>query len=205
MTMAMKKPMHAETLVPNAFFVCRALLSHEDAEARGADVVSETFDKCSPQPGFGHIRRWIDYDHLLGRFGLPGVTYSYKGAMKQVHPLTPTLRDLLGVVSSTLDHQFNCVVVNYYLNGQTSLYPHSDKQYIPQLGPEPVIATLSLGAKRPMIIKHNKTQRELVVELNNGDLFVMHGESQDCWKHGLPVVSGLAKARISLTFQLHDA
>lgn len=207
--MAMKKPTHAETLVPNAFFVCRALLSHEDAETRGADVVSETFDKCSPQPGFGHIRRWIDYDHLLGRFGLPGVTYSYKGTLKQVHPLTPALHDLLGVVSSALDHQFNCIVVNYYLNGQASLYPHSDKQYIPQLGSEPVIAALSFGARRPLIVKpadaSDDTRREFSVELSSGDLFVMHVESQDRWKHGLPMVPGLTRARVSLTFRWHDA
>lgn len=204
----MRQPTYADTLVPNAFFVYRGVLTPSGADTYGKGVVNETFDRCTPQFGFSQGRKWINRDHLMGRFGLPGVTYAYKGKPKPIHPLTPTLTEMVDVVSRWLDHRFNCVVVNYYLNGGASLYPHSDAQYIPQLGPEPVIAAVSFGARRPLVLKPmakgDPTRQALSVELGHGDLFVMHGESQAHWKHGLPEVPGLTQARVSLTFRWHN-
>jgi alkylated DNA repair dioxygenase AlkB len=78
---------------------------------------------------------------------------------------------------------------------------HSDDE--PELGPQPAIASLSLGGERIFIMKH-KTRRELKsvrLRLASGSLLLMKGETQHYWKHGIDKQAQPCGPRVNLTFR----
>ena len=70
-----------------------------------------------------------------------------------------------------------------------------------ELGNQPVIASLSLGATRKFVLKHKKTQDKVELYLESGQLIVMHGETQKYWKHTVTKTKTVLEGRISLTFR----
>jgi alkylated DNA repair dioxygenase AlkB len=94
---------------------------------------------------------------------------------------------------------FNSVLINYYRDGQDSNGWHSDNE--PELGQNPVIASLSLGADRDFQLRHktNKALRQSIC-LQHGSLLIMRGATQRCWQHHVPK-RAKAQARINLTFR----
>ena len=78
---------------------------------------------------------------------------------------------------------------------------HADDE--PELGPEPVIASVSLGEQRSIYFKH-RTQKSLKafnLPLPSGSLLVMRGVTQRYWKHGLRKLSKPCGPRVNLTFR----
>ena len=73
----------------------------------------------------------------------------------------------------------------------------------PELGLDPVVATLSFGATRKFVLKRRSTRlapnRSLDVE--HGSLLVMGGTCQRHYVHGVPRQSAVSGERISLTFR----
>lgn len=126
--------------------------------------------------------------------------YTYSGKTMSPRPWTPLLQDLRKQVATHCLVPFNAVLLNLYRNGQDSMGLHSDDE--PELGPEPVIASLSLGASRGFILRHKQQPRRHRLELTNGSLLVMAGPTQSHWKHELPKDKSLKEARINLTFRL---
>ena len=61
---------------------------------------------------------------------------------------------------------------------------HSDDE--PELGPQPVICSLSLGADRRFLFRHRKTGEKNELRLTHGSLLIMKGETQAHWQHSLP-------------------
>ena len=138
---------------------------------------------------------------LTAWYGDPGTQYSYSGIELQPLDWTPTLLELKTVVEKNCDHSFNSVLLNYYRNGQDSMGMHSDDEA--ELGPEPVIASLSLGEERALRFKH-KTRKDikpLTLLLPSGSLLVMAGQTQRYWRHGLNKLSRSCGPRINLTFR----
>ena len=76
---------------------------------------------------------------------------------------------------------------------------HADDEK--ELGPQPIIAALSLGATRKFVFKHKKTQDKVDLYLESGQLIVMHGETQTFWKHTITKTKTVNEGRISLTFR----
>jgi alkylated DNA repair dioxygenase AlkB len=72
----------------------------------------------------------------------------------------------------------------------------------PELGPEPVIASVSLGAVRRFSLRHRrrKTLRADLF-LPNGSLLLMSGATQRHWVHALPKTALAVGERINLTFR----
>jgi alkylated DNA repair dioxygenase AlkB len=78
---------------------------------------------------------------------------------------------------------------------------HSDDE--PELGRNPTIASVSLGAQRTFVMKH-KFRRELKsvhLPLDHGSLLLMKGATQHNWKHGINKLSGPCEPRVNLTFR----
>ncbi|HLM54443.1 MAG TPA: alpha-ketoglutarate-dependent dioxygenase AlkB, partial [Pseudoxanthomonas sp.] len=95
---------------------------------------------------------------------------------------------------------FNSVLANLYRSGRDAMGWHSDDER--ELGPEPVIASLSLGAARRFVLKsrHDPTlKREFV--LPHGSLLVMAGQTQRHYRHCLPRTAKPTGERINLTFR----
>lgn len=79
---------------------------------------------------------------------------------------------------------------------------HSDNE--PELGDQPVIASLSLGATRRFLYRAKLKSRESSsnkVDLHNGSLLVMTGDFQKVWQHRVSPTKRPVEGRINLTFR----
>ncbi len=131
--------------------------------------------------------------------GDPHCSYQYSGVRFSPEPWHPLVRQLCNEVSHALAQPLNCVLLNLYANGQDHMGWHADDE--PELGANPVIASLSLGASRRFDLKHRTLAHQLQLQLDNGSLLVMAGSCQQHWQHCLPKQSRVLAARLNLTFR----
>jgi alkylated DNA repair dioxygenase AlkB len=125
--------------------------------------------------------------------------YTYSGLTLAPLPFTPLLQQIYTAVESATGHRFNSVLLNYYRDGRDSMGMHSDDE--PELGPEPAIASLSLGATRTFILRHKQTRQTVKIELQNGSLLLMAGALQQNWLHGINKTARPVGPRLNLTFR----
>ena len=138
---------------------------------------------------------------LMAWYGDEGADYTYSGTRFRALPWTPCLQDLKARVEALCDAHFNSVLLNYYRDHRDSMGMHADDE--PELGPQPVIASLSLGATRTLVFRHRR-RRELEsvkLPLVAGSLLLMRGDTQRCWKHGINKLTRPCGARVNLTFR----
>jgi alkylated DNA repair dioxygenase AlkB len=131
-----------------------------------------------------------------------GTSYSYSGKTLTAHPMDKQLLKLKNKIEALANHSFNCVLVNYYRDGNDSNGWHADNEK--ELGLNPVIASVSLGATRRFDLKHQISGENIEFELYNGSLLIMGGELQQFWKHRIPKQKKVKEGRINLTFRLID-
>lgn len=129
------------------------------------------------------------------------IGYRYSGQTLEPRAFTPTARRLLAGVSSRSGVPFNHVLANRYRSGEDSMGLHADDE--PELGPDPVVAIVSLGTARRLVIRpRRKRERERHdLQLGHGALLVMGGTCQRHYVHGVPREAGARGERISLTFR----
>jgi alkylated DNA repair dioxygenase AlkB len=145
--------------------------------------------------------RRVPQPRLTAWYGDPGNSYAYSGIQLDPLPWTPLLRDIKACVEKTVGSIFNSVLLNYYRGQQDSIGFHSDDE--PELGEQPVIASLSLGAQRTFILKHKKSRaaKPVHLRLGSGSLLLMRGDTQHCWRHGILKESRPCGPRVNLTFR----
>jgi len=133
-------------------------------------------------------------------YGEPEAVYTYSGLRNVPLPWTPLLAELRGIVEGAAGARFNSVLLNLYRDGRDSMGMHCDDE--PELGRQPVIASLSLGATRTFILRHRREKglKPVRVPLGEGDLLVMRGDTQANWAHGINKAAQ-AGARLNLTFR----
>ena len=129
------------------------------------------------------------------------LAYSYSGIRLDPLPWTPTLLDIKLRVEALVDHEFNSVLLNYYRDQNDGMGMHSDDER--ELGPHPVIASLSLGEERYFLLKHRsrKDLKTVKLALPAGSLLLMQGETQQYWRHGINKERQPCGPRINLTFR----
>ncbi|AUM14264.1 alpha-ketoglutarate-dependent dioxygenase AlkB family protein [Ketobacter alkanivorans] len=137
---------------------------------------------------------------LQAWFGDPGISYTYSGLTLQPKPWNDTLQHIKEQIESYSDTQFNSLLANLYRDEQDSVGWHADNE--PELGNNPVIASLSLGGERTFQLKHRQhPERKLELELRSGDLLIMKGAMQHHWLHQIPKSKQACLPRINLTFR----
>ena len=94
---------------------------------------------------------------------------------------------------------FNSVLANWYRYGQDSMGMHADDE--PELGPQPVIASVTLGEERPFIFRNKKTKVSTRIILEHGSLLLMRGDTQRNYLHGINKTTRSIGGRINLTFR----
>ena len=77
---------------------------------------------------------------------------------------------------------------------------HSDNEK--ELGENPIIASLSLGASRKFKLRNNRNGENIDLILENGSLLIMAGSTQTYWKHTVPKTRQNVSPRISLTYRV---
>jgi alkylated DNA repair dioxygenase AlkB len=95
---------------------------------------------------------------------------------------------------------FNRVLLNLYRDGRDSVSWHTDAE--PELGRNPVIASVSFGASRKFQLRHLHTKEKIELELTHGSLLIMQGELQHYWQHQIPKTNKTVGERINLTFRV---
>ena len=128
-----------------------------------------------------------------------GMGYSYSGTVRTAHPFPPALQDLVVRLERTTGSRFNSALVNLYRDGNDHLGWHADNEECN--GPEPTIASVSLGAERRFDLRHNETGESASVLLPHGSLLVMSGALQRHWKHRVPAARRVGSPRVNITFR----
>jgi alkylated DNA repair dioxygenase AlkB len=128
-----------------------------------------------------------------------GVRYSYSGVTHEPVPWLPALLDIKNRIEELAQAKFNSLLLNLYRGGQDSIGMHADDE--PELGTNPVIGSVSLGAVRQFVLRHKKTRERRTLDLSHGSLLLMSGTSQHHWLHGVPKTRSPVGQRINLTFR----
>ena len=137
---------------------------------------------------------------LTALYGNNGSSYTYSGITMEPEPFTPELLALKSMVEKYAGHTFTTCLLNLYRDGNDSNGWHADDEK--ELGPNPVIASVSLGQTRTFHLKH-RSQKSLRyrMELAHGSLLVMGGPMQHHWQHQVPKTRRPVAPRINLTFR----
>jgi alkylated DNA repair dioxygenase AlkB len=113
-----------------------------------------------------------------------------------------SLRLIAAAVSQRYGVDFDLIWVNLYRDGRDSVAWHRDRNH--RTHRNPIVATVSLGARRPFRLRPRggRTAREFFP--GQGDLLAMGGACQHTWEHTVPKTSAAVGPRISVTLR-HSA
>ncbi|OAP63673.1 hypothetical protein AYL99_02900 [Fonsecaea erecta] len=127
----------------------------------------------------------------------------------QPRPIPECLDLLRRVTEANTNTSYNFCLVNYYASGNDSISFHSDDERF--LGPEPAIASFTLGAKRDFLMKHKPPRdgeprletKDIKLPLASGDMVLMRGPTQSNWLHSIPKRKGAEadRGRINITLR----
>jgi alkylated DNA repair dioxygenase AlkB len=159
---------------------------------------------------YEELRSDVPWRQEVGSWGRPfprltawhadaGLTYTYSGVTHQALAWTASLAALRRRVEKAAGAEVNSLLLNYYRDGRDSIGFHADDE--PELGANPVVLSVSLGAARRFVLRHTGSGYRLQLELGHGSLLVMAGTLQHHWKHALPRAPTVAGGRINLTFR----
>lgn len=136
-------------------------------------------------------------------YGDEGCSYTYSKILRMPISWNETLLEIKNQVEEKANASFNSCLLNLYHDGNESMAYHADDE--PMLEQNGAIASVSFGAERRFLFRHNRYQENKipVVEtvLSNGSLLLMQGEIQSNWKHALPASKKITTPRINLTFR----
>jgi alkylated DNA repair dioxygenase AlkB len=135
--------------------------------------------------------------------------YSFGGGSFPPRALPSVLLALRVRLECTLEREtFESCLANLYRDGGDSVAFHADDE--PELGPDPLVACISLGAPRDFLLRRKvptpvvasaSLPNHLKISLAHGSLLVMQRGVQADWLHSLPKRPRCKQARVSLTFR----
>ncbi|WP_339894871.1 alpha-ketoglutarate-dependent dioxygenase AlkB [uncultured Algibacter sp.] len=128
-------------------------------------------------------------------------TYKYSNIVMLPNAFEGGLLKIKNEIETELNIKFTSCLANLYRDGNDSNGWHSDNEK--ELGENPIIASVSLGAQRVFHLK-NKTDKALKTKLilQHGSLLLMQGETQTNWLHQIPKTKKNIGKRINLTFRI---
>ncbi|MCF6755290.1 alpha-ketoglutarate-dependent dioxygenase AlkB [Pseudomonas balearica] len=152
------------------------------------------------QPSIRLFGRQVKVPREVAWIGDPEARYRYSGLDNQPSPWTPLLAAIRQRLERELGRPFNGVLVNHYRDGQDAMGWHSDDE--PELGCDPLVASLSLGATRRFDLRRKgQTRIAHSLELEHGSLLVMGGLTQHHWQHQIARTTRVHAPRVNLTFR----
>ncbi|CAM4363495.1 alpha-ketoglutarate-dependent dioxygenase AlkB family protein [Pseudoalteromonas ostreae] len=127
------------------------------------------------------------------------IEYGYSQSKLIVEPWSSVLLAMRKRLERHLQQPFNSLLVNYYRDGHDTMGWHSDDEI--ELGIQPTIVCISLGAERVLKLKHKASNKVTDLLLQSGSCLVMYADSQRDYQHAIAKQTTLAHPRISLTFR----
>ena len=115
-------------------------------------------------------------------------------------PLEPEiLDDVRLALSARYGVLFDSAGFNLYRDGRDSVAWHGDK--IRKEIADPVVALLSLGEPRKLLLRPKGGGKSRAFHLGRGDLLVTGGQTQRAWEHCVPKVAHAEGPRISVAYR----
>ena len=153
------------------------------------------------QPVVQLFGRTFRSPRLAAWYGDPGAVYQYSGLVNEPLPWLASLAVLRGRIEHRFGQPFNSVLLNLYRDGADSMGWHRDHE--PELGENPVIASISLGGIRRFVLQHSRQTDMTRLELRpeHGSLLLMRGATQHFWRHCVPKTRKVVAPRVNLTFR----
>jgi len=139
---------------------------------------------------------------LAAWYGDENAFYTYSGVTNSPLLWTPALSELKNLLQQVVQHEFNSVLINLYRDGNDAMGWHSDDE--PELGDQPVIASVSLGASRSFLFRHKNAEKgapSTKLQLHHGSLLTMSGNTQQYWQHSVSRTKKPITQRVNLTFR----
>ena len=134
------------------------------------------------------------YDHLVLE---PRLTSWWSAGSGE--PLRPAvLERMRSLLSIRYGVELDSMGLNLYRHGRDSVAWHGDR--IAREIAEPVVAIVSVGEPRRLLLRPKGGGKSLSFLLGRGDLLVTGGTTQRAWEHTVPKVSA-AGPRISISFR----
>jgi len=127
------------------------------------------------------------------------LTYTYSGVPRTPHPWKEPLSSLRTACEDHTGQSFNGALLNLYRTGLDAMGWHSDDEAVN--GPNPVIASISLGAERRFDFRHKQSREMISAVLPHGSLLVMSGACQTFWLHRIAKTTRQTEPRINVTFR----
>ena len=131
--------------------------------------------------------------------GDKGCDYKYSGKKLNRQNWTTDLIMIREKIYKELNIDFNSVLVNYYRDGMDSMGWHSDDEK--ELGPNPTIASISLGSERDLVFRNKINKEVLPIPQTHGCLILIDGKTQKNWQHAIKKTRKVIGPRINLTFR----
>jgi alkylated DNA repair dioxygenase AlkB len=148
---------------------------------------------------FGRLHPVPRLEILVGDSSDYGYRYSGSVNLRAI-PWPSFLMPLRDRIQLTTGYYYQVAMGNFYRTGQDSNGYHADDE--PELGENPAIASLSLGASRTFRLKPKSEKgRSWAIALHHGDLLLMEPGCQAHWVHALPKTKRVQTHRINWTFR----
>jgi alkylated DNA repair dioxygenase AlkB len=154
----------------------------------GADTL---LDALIERVDWQQHRRWM-YERMVDD---PRLSRWFSADETLPHPALEPVRSAL---AEHYDVPLGGLGLNYYRDGRDSVAPHRDRE-LRHLD-DTLIAIVTLGARRPFLIRPRGGGKSRDISPASGDLLVMGGRTQVNWEHGVPKVKS-AGPRISATWR----
>lgn len=185
-------PFNGDAVLYNSFF------NTQESSCFLKSLTQEITWKQEPIKLFGKL---IMQPRLTAWYGNQEKPYSYSGITMRATPFNDSLLQIKEPIQKLANCAFSSALLNYYRNGQDSMGWHRDNEK--ELGPEPIIASVSFGATRSFQFR-NYENKKLVksVELTNGSLLLMRGVTNHFWEHRIAKTTKPVGARINITFRI---
>jgi alkylated DNA repair dioxygenase AlkB len=181
------------TLDPEAHFTrtrldARSWVDRAPAFLLGSDtLLVDLVERVSWHQG----RRWM-FERMVDD---PRLSHWFRRADPPPHPV-------LAAARATLEARYGVPLrgpaLNYYRDGRDSVAPHADRE-LRELD-DTIVAILTLGARRPFLVRPKGGGRSRDLAPGPGDLLVMGGRTQLEWEHAVPKVR-FAGPRISVSWR----
>ncbi|WP_440132638.1 alpha-ketoglutarate-dependent dioxygenase AlkB family protein [Chitinophaga sancti] len=152
------------------------------------------------QEGMMMYGKPVQFPRLMAWYGDEGSSYAFSGKRYVPAAWTKELLEMKEQVSVPAGVAFNSVLLNRYRNGNDSMGWHADDE--PELGTDPVIASVNFGATRRFMFRHQRAGLKYELNLTHGSLLIMKGSLQHHWQHQVPKTAKPMGERINLTFRV---
>lgn len=139
-----------------------------------------------------HCHRRRMYDRVLDD---PRLSCWFRSGATPPHPVLGDARHALG---ERYGRPFGGPGLNHYRDGRDSVAFHRDREL--RRLEDTMVAVLTLGARRPFLVRPRGGGRSIDLVPASGDLLVMGGRCQLDWDHGVPKVAA-AGARVSVSWR----